>query len=164
MDQSKKALDLLNAQDIVTETSFVLGMPDDTKESMEKTIELARYYNPDLAFFLAIAPWPYSDLYPQLKDHVATKDYSKYNLVAPVVKPKSMTIEEVSEILGRASRDFYMYKINNLDSMTERKKEFMIKVVHIISTSSYLAETMKGTSMPEDVKKMLKNLKYQHTH
>ncbi len=159
VEQSKKALDLLNAQDIVTETSFVLGMPDDTKESMEKTIQLARYYNPDLAFFLAIAPWPYSELYPYLKDHVEIKDYSKYNLVEPVVKPKGMTLKEVSEILGRASREFYMYKINNLELLTDRKKEFMIKVVHIIATSSYLAETMKGTSMPEDVKKLLEKIK-----
>ena len=164
VEESKKALDLLNEQDIVTETSFVLGLPDDTLESMERTIELARYYNPDLAFFLAIAPWPYSDLYPQLKDHVVTKDYRRYNLVEPVVKPKSMSIEEVTDLLGKASREFYMYKINSLDSMTPRKREFMIKLVHIISTSSYLAETMKGTSMPEDVKKMMKNLKYQNTH
>ncbi len=155
VEQSKKALDLLNEQDIVTETSFVLGMPHDTKDSMEKTIELARYYNPDLAFFLAIAPWPYSDLYPELKDYVAVGDYSRYNLVEPVVKPEGMTLGEVKDILGKASREFYMYKINNLDTMTQRKREFMVKVVHIISTSSYLAETMKGTSMPEDVKEML---------
>ncbi len=164
VEESKKALDLLNAQEIVTETSFVLGMPDDTKESMERTIQLARYYNPDLAFFLAIAPWPYSDLYPQLKDYVEVKDYSKYNLVEPVVKPKGMTLDEVRDILGKASREFYMYKMNSLDLMTERKREFMIKVVHIIATSSYLAETMSGTSMPEDVKKMLKKLKRQHAH
>ncbi len=158
-EQSKKALDLINKQDIVTETSFVLGMPDDTKESMEKTVELARFYDPDLAFFLAIAPWPYSDLYPELRDFIAVKDYSKYNLVEPVIKPKNMTIEEVSEILGRASREFYMYKINNLDLLTGKKREFMIKVVNIIATSSYLAETMKGTKMPQEVKKMLENLK-----
>ncbi len=159
VEHSKKALDLLNEQDIVTETSFVLGMPDDTKESMERTIELARFYNPDLAFFLAIAPWPYSDIYPQLKDYVAVKDYSRYNLVEPVVKPKTMSLKEVNDMLGKASRDFYMYKINNLDLLTEKKKEFMVKVVHIIATSSYLAETMKGTSMPEDVREMLKKVK-----
>jgi anaerobic magnesium-protoporphyrin IX monomethyl ester cyclase len=164
VEHSKKALDLLNEQDIVTETSFVLGMPDDTKESMEKTIGLARYYNPDLAFFLAIAPWPYSDIYPQLKDHIAVHDYSRFNLVEPVVKPKTMSLDEVNEMLGKASRDFYKYKIDSLDSMTEKKREFMVKVVHIIATSSYLAETMKGTSMPEDVKRMLDKLKLQQRH
>ena len=70
VEQSKRALDLINQHDIVSETSFVLGMPDDTKEKIRNTVELAKFYNPDLAFFLAIAPWPYSDIYPLLKPYV----------------------------------------------------------------------------------------------
>jgi anaerobic magnesium-protoporphyrin IX monomethyl ester cyclase len=98
-------------------------MPDDTKESMAKTIELARFYNPDLAFFLAIAPWPYSDLYLQLKDYIAVKDYSRCNLVEPVVKPRNMTLAEVNIMLGKASRDFYKYRVDNLDLLSDKKKE-----------------------------------------
>jgi anaerobic magnesium-protoporphyrin IX monomethyl ester cyclase len=161
LEESKQALDLINDHDIVSETSFVLGMPEETVESIRNTVELAKFYNPDLAFFLAIAPWPYSELYPELKDYIVIKDYSKYNLVEPVVKPKKMTLKEVSEELGRASREYYMYKINNIDTLTEKKKEFMIKVIDIIATSSYLAESMKGTQMPEEIKKMLEKLGYQ---
>jgi len=154
VEESKKALDLINEHDIVSETSFVLGMPDDTVETIRATVELAKFYNPDLAFFLAIAPWPYSEIYPQLKDYIAVRDYSKYNLVEPVVKPVNMTLEEVFSELGKASRDFYMHKMANLKSMTLKKKEFMIKVMNIIATSSYLADAMKG-EMPEAIKKML---------
>jgi len=158
VEDSKRALDLINAQDIVSETSFVLGMPDDTPESMARTLELAKYYNPDMAFFLAIAPWPYSEIYPSLKDHIEVKDYSRYNLVEPVVKPKNMTLQEVHDWLGKASREFFTHKMNTLDSMSPKKREFMIKVIHIIATSSYLAKTMKG-SMPEDIKKLLQKIK-----
>ncbi len=154
VEESKRALDLINGYDIVSETSFVLGMPEDTRETIRSTVELARYYNPDLAFFLAIAPWPYSEIYPQLKGHIAVDDYSKYNLVEPVVKPLSMTLEEVFSELGRASREFYMNKMMNLGSMSPKKREFMIKVMNIIATSSYLADAMKG-EMPEAVRKML---------
>jgi anaerobic magnesium-protoporphyrin IX monomethyl ester cyclase len=154
VEESRKALDLINRHDIVSETSFVLGMPEDTTESIRKTVELARFYNPDLAFFLAIAPWPYSQIYPLLKDHIAVTDYSRYNLVEPVVKPTRMTLDEVQNELGRASRDFYMHKMKNLHTMTPRKREFMVKVVHIIATSSYLAGAMKG-AMPEEVKKIV---------
>lgn len=154
VEESKKALDLINEHDIVSETSFVLGMPDDTVETIRATVELAKFYNPDLAFFLAIAPWPYSEIYPQLKDYIAVRDYSKYNLVEPVVKPVNMTLKEVFSELGKASRDFYMHKMANLKSMTLKKKEFMIKVMNIIATSSYLADAMKG-EMPEAIKKML---------
>jgi anaerobic magnesium-protoporphyrin IX monomethyl ester cyclase len=158
VEQSKRAIDLINAQDIISETSFVLGMPDDTAEGMRKTVELAKFYNPDLAFFLAIAPWPYSEIYPSLREHVAVFDYSKYNLVEPVIKPKSMTLEEVTKELGMAARDFYMHKMNTLDVMSPRKREFMIKVVHIIATSSYLAKTMKGV-MPKEIRQMMEKIK-----
>lgn len=163
VEESKRALDLINAYDIVSETSFVLGMPDDTPESMEHTLELAKYYNPDLAFFLAIAPWPYSEIYPELEEYTVVDDYRRYNLVEPVVEPKNMTLKEVQEFLGKASREYYMYKMNTLDIMTERKRDFMVKVIHIIATSSYLAETMKGTGMPEAVRKMLGKL-HEHSH
>lgn len=158
VEESKKALDLINEHDIVSETSFVLGMPEDTVEKIRATVELAKFYNPDLAFFLAIAPWPYSEIYPQLKDYIAEWDYSKYNLVSPVIKPKDMTLDEVFSELGRASREFYMNKMKNLKRMSHRKREFMIKVMNIIATSSYLSEVMKG-EMPRAVREMLQELK-----
>ena len=154
IEQSKKALKLINQHDIVSETSFVLGMPEDTSESIRKTVELASFYNPDLAFFLAIAPWPYAEIYPALKPYIEVWDYSKYNLVEPVVKPKAMTLDEVRRELGRASRNFYMDKLRNLDKMTSRKREFIVKVTRIIATNSYLAEHMQG-EMPEEIRKLL---------
>lgn len=153
-EQSKRALDLINAQDMVSETSFVLGMPDETPENMKETVEIAKHYNPDLAFFLAIAPWPYSNLYPQLEPYVATKDYSRYNLVEPVVKPINMTLDEVMKGLGHASMNFYMHKLETLSSMSSRKAEFMVKVVKLIAEDSYLKEHMGG-KMPEAVKRAL---------
>lgn len=162
VEQSKKALDLINEYNIVSETSFVLGMPDDTTEKIRNTVELAQFYNPDLAFFLAIAPWPYSEIYPLLKPYVEVFDYSKYNLVEPVVKPKEMTIDEVRKELGLASKNFYMNKLKNLDSMTPEKQEFMIKVTKLISTNSYLAEHMQG-EMPEAIKKLLEKLAVKHS-
>ncbi|MDO9287793.1 MAG: radical SAM protein [Thermodesulfovibrionales bacterium] len=154
VEQSKKALDLINEYNIVSETSFVLGMPDDTKEKIRDTVELAKFYNPDLAFFLAIAPWPYSEIYPMLKPYIEVWDYSKYNLVEPVVKPKEMTIDEVRKELGLASRNFYMDKLKNLERVSPEKQEFMIKVTKLITTNSYLAEHMHG-EMPEEVKRLL---------
>jgi hypothetical protein len=69
-----------------------------------------------------------------------------------------MTLEDVAKELGMAARDFYMHKMNTLDAMSPRKREFMIKVVHIIATSSYLAKTMKGV-MPKTIHQMLEKIK-----
>ena len=153
-EESKRALDIINEYDIVSETSFVLGMPDDTKESIRNSVELAKYYAPDLAFFLAIAPWPYSDIYSELKPYIEVKDYSKYNLVEPVVKPKKMTLDGLRNELGRASREFYMHKLLTLDQMSSHKREFMVKVIKLIATDSYLAKDMKGI-IPEEIKRLI---------
>lgn len=162
--QSKQAIDLINNADIVSETSFVLGMPEDTPESIAQTVELAKHYNPDMAFFLAIAPWPYAELYPQLEEYVATKDYRKYNLVEPVIKPKNMTMEELGRELGRASQKFFMHKFQTLHTLTPWKQEFMISVLDLLINHSYLAGQMKaamrdGKDMPEEVKTLLRSVK-----
>ena len=164
VEQSKAAIDIINNADIVSETSFVLGMPDDTPETIAATIELAKHYNPDMAFFLAIAPWPYAELYPQLEQYVGTKDYRKYNLVEPVIKPKSMTMEELERELGKAAQKFYMHKFQDLDALTPWKREFMLAVFDILVNNSYLAGQMRammkeGKEMPPEVKALIRSLK-----
>jgi anaerobic magnesium-protoporphyrin IX monomethyl ester cyclase len=161
--ESKLAIDLINGADIVSETSFVLGMPGDTPESIANTVELAKQYDPDMAFFLAIAPWPYADIYPELKDYVATKDYSKYNLVQPVVKPVNMTMEEVEQSLAMASKQFFMHKFQNLEKLSPWKQEFMLSVFDILMNHSYLSQQMKemaapANRMPESVRAMIKKM------
>lgn len=162
--QSKRAIDIINNADIVSETSLVLGLPDDTPESIAQTVELAKHYNPDMAFFLAIAPWPYAQLYPQLEEFVFTKDYSKYNLVEPVIKPKNMTVEQLSQELGKASQKFYMHKFQHLHELSPWKQEFMLSVLDIFINHSYLAGQMKaamkdGKEMPEEVKALMRRVK-----
>lgn len=161
--ESKRAIDLINAADIVSETSFVLGMPTDTPESIAATVELAKQYNPDMAFFLAIAPWPYADLYPELAPYVATRDYRKYNLVQPVVKPIGMSLAQVEQELAMASKKFFMHKFQNLEQLTPWKQEFMLAVFDILMNHSYLATQMQdmaapGNRMPDSVRAMLKKV------
>lgn len=165
VEQSKKAIDLINDADIVSETSFVLGLPDDTTESIAETVELAKHYNPDMGFFLAIAPWPYAELYPELEPYLATKDYRKYNLVEPVIKPKHMTLKELEMELGKASQKFFMHKFQHLHELSSWKQEFMVSVLDLLINHSYLAGQMKsamreqGAQMPEEVVNLLRSVK-----
>jgi anaerobic magnesium-protoporphyrin IX monomethyl ester cyclase len=159
--QSKRAIELINGADIVSETSFVLGLPDESADSIAATVELAKHYDPDMAFFLAIAPWPYADLYPTLEPFVASKDYKKYNLVEPIVKPHNMSIAEVEAALARSSQQFFMHKFKNLHRLSSWKQEFMLAVLNLLINHSYLAEQMRavmreGAQMPEEVKEMLR--------
>jgi anaerobic magnesium-protoporphyrin IX monomethyl ester cyclase len=162
VEQSKRAIDLINGADIISETSFVLGMPEDTPESIAETVELAKHYNPDMGFFLAIAPWPYAELYPELEKYVATNDYQKYNLVEPVLKPKNMTMEDVEKELGMASQKFFMHKFQRLHELSAWKQQFMLSVLDLLINHSYLAGQMKaamkegGKEMPQEVKDLIR--------
>jgi anaerobic magnesium-protoporphyrin IX monomethyl ester cyclase len=161
--ESKKAIDLVNAQDMVTETSFVLGTPEETVESIRKTVDLAKWYAPDMAFFLAITPWPYADITLDeksgLASRVATTDYRKYNLVEPVVKPDNMTIDQMRSELHRATGHFFHDKFMNLDKLSTWKRSFMVRVLKLLIEESYLGKEMhhmaKGAEMPDSVKRML---------
>jgi anaerobic magnesium-protoporphyrin IX monomethyl ester cyclase len=148
VEQGKRAIELINAHDIISETSFVMGMPDETLPEMQRTIELAKFFDPDMAFFLAITPWPYADLYRDVKDHIAVRDYRKYNLVEPVIKPAAMTLDEVREQLFRGFREFYQNKMKRFQTMPAWKQKFMKSLMHLLMEHSYLRDQMAGLGHP----------------
>ena len=157
VSMGKKALDLLNSHDIITETSFVLGLPDDTPETIEATFQLAKHYNPDLAFFLTIAPWPYADIYPDLEPYIVSRDYEDYNLVAPVVKPKAMETDELMRIVIDCYRRFYMGKLGRIGTMSPAKRDYFLITMKLLMENSYLKQFMGGLgAMPTEVNALLK--------
>ena len=93
VDQTRAgAIELLNDTGIITETSFLLGFPGrDAREPSRRRSSSRLEYDPDLAFFLAMTPWPYADWYPQVADSVEVIDYSRYNLINPIIRPDDMT-------------------------------------------------------------------------
>lgn len=158
--ESKRAIDLINRHGIISETSFVLGAPDETAASIRKTVELAKWYAPDMAFFLALTPWPYADIHAELADHIATTDYRLYNLVEPVIKPSGMTLDEMRSALFRATGDFFHDRFARLLSMPADKRTYMVSVLKLLIEHSYLGKEMRAMAahsrMPEGVKTMLR--------
>ena len=149
VEQGKRAIELINEHNMISETSFVMGMPNETKEEMQRTIELAKFYDPDMAFFLAITPWPYSNLYKDVKDHIVTRDYRKYNLIEPIIRPVAMTIDEVRAQLFRGFREFYIHKMKRMPAMPAWKQEFMKSLMKLLMEHSYLKDQMAGLELPE---------------
>ncbi len=157
VEQGRRAIELIKEQDIITETSMVLGLPYDTPETIEATFRLTQHYDPDLAFFLAIAPWPYSDIYADLEPYIESFDYEDYNLVMPVVKPDAMSREELQRIIIDCYRRFYMGKLTRIASMSPKKREYFIVTMKLLMENSYLKQYMGGLgSMPAEVNALLK--------
>lgn len=140
IEESKRAIELIGANDMISETSFVMGMPEQTAPEMDRTIELSKFYDADMAFFLAITPWPYADLYRDVAHRVVTRDYRKYNLIEPAVEPLAMTTDEVRAKLFEGFRTFYTHKMQQVPTMPEWKRVFMGKLMDLFMTHSYLKD------------------------
>ena len=89
--------------------SFMLGLPGDTKETMEKTIRFAIEADPDYAQFLITTPFPGTEMYEWAdeKGYLLTKDWSKYNMTDLVMSLPTVTDEAVRYYHKWAYRRFY---------------------------------------------------------
>ncbi len=154
---AKTALRLLNDHGIITETSLILGLPEDTIESIEKNLRMAVEYNPDFCHFLAIAPWPYAEMYETLSPYIKVKDYRRYNLIDPVVKPENLSLEEIDRAIVDCYRRFYMGKLREVVSIKDDfKRDYMLEAMRLMMRSSFLVEKMGDLGkVPEEVEKYL---------
>ncbi|MEZ5792933.1 MAG: magnesium-protoporphyrin IX monomethyl ester anaerobic oxidative cyclase [Nitratireductor sp.] len=110
VEQNKRAIQLLRDADIFTEAQFIVGLDNETPETLEETYRMARDWNPDLANWAMYTPWPFSPLFQELGDKVEVFDFSKYNFVTPIMKPEAMERGELLDRVMNNYRRFYMIK------------------------------------------------------
>ena len=110
IEQNKRAIQLLKKNGMVAEAQFIMGMENETKETIEETYRMALDWDPDMANWNMYTPWPFAELFEDLGDRVEVRDYSKYNFVTPIMKPEAMDREEVLKGVLRCYGRFYMRK------------------------------------------------------
>ena len=108
--QNKKAIRLLREAGIVSEAQFIVGLENETAETLEETYLMARDWNPDMANWAMYTPWPFSDLFQELGDKVEVFDFEKYNFVTPIMKPDAMDRAELLDRVMSNYRRFFMNK------------------------------------------------------
>ncbi len=108
--QNKRAIALLRDAGIVTEAQFIVGLENETAETLEETYRMARDWNPDMANWAMYTPWPFSDLFQELGDKVEVFDFEKYNFVTPIMKPDAMDRAELLDRVMNNYRRFFMNK------------------------------------------------------
>jgi anaerobic magnesium-protoporphyrin IX monomethyl ester cyclase len=107
---NKLAIQLLREADIFTEAQFIVGLDNETPETLEETYRMAWDWQPDLANWSMYTPWPFSPLFAELADKVEVFDYEKYNFVTPIMKPQAMDRATLLDRVMSNYRRFYMQK------------------------------------------------------
>ena len=96
-------------------------------------------------------------MYKDLEPHVVSRDYEDYNLVAPVVKPKTMTTDELMRMVIDCYRDFYLGKLKQVPRMSKMKRDYFIVTMKLMMDNSYLSKFMGGLGeMPAEVDALMK--------
>ncbi|MEC8178968.1 MAG: magnesium-protoporphyrin IX monomethyl ester anaerobic oxidative cyclase, partial [Pseudomonadota bacterium] len=110
VEENKQAIRLLREADIFVEAQFIVGLDNETPETLEETYKMAWDWQPDLANWAMYTPWPFTPLFEEIKDQVEIHDFSKYNFVTPIMKPAAMERGELLNGVMKNYRRFYMQK------------------------------------------------------
>jgi radical SAM superfamily enzyme YgiQ (UPF0313 family) len=110
VEKTENAFRLARKVGIRTIASCVLGMPEDTRESMERTIEFVKKLNPNYALYSLATPYPGTRFYQETfeKNVIRITDWSKYNLIDPVLKTMDCSSDELRSIQKKAFIGFYL--------------------------------------------------------
>jgi anaerobic magnesium-protoporphyrin IX monomethyl ester cyclase len=107
---NKEAIRLLREADIFVEAQFIVGLDNETEETLEETFQMAWDWQPDLANWAMYTPWPFTPLFQELGDKVEIFDFSKYNFVTPIMRPQAMDRATLLDRVMHNYRRFYSRK------------------------------------------------------
>lgn len=132
LEQCRNAIKLTNKIGLKTQAFFIFGLPNETKESIKKTVDFALETSPALAFFNILVPYPGTYLF---KKHVnLSKEINWRDFVAiglqPVQPISELTTHELQKAVRDANIKFYF-----------RLKQILIILKHISSFSEFLEYT-----------------------
>lgn len=110
IEQVKRAVKIVKDAGIEVLGSFIIGFPQDTIETIKKTIKFAKSLNLDYAQFSILTPYPGTPIYDYAKKNnmLLTENWSRYTATEPIVK-----IEGASEksLFEKASSHFIFQKL-----------------------------------------------------
>ena len=122
---------------------FMIGLPGDTKKTVEETFEFAKKLNPDMAFFQHAVPFPGTELYNWVKEngYLVAKDWDdwldKNGQLDCIISYPWLTNEEIRKLRDKFSIKFYLSPkhlweefIHNL-SLSEQVRLFKARIDYL---------------------------------
>ena len=108
--KTENAFKLARKVGIRTIASCVIGMPEDTRSSIQKTIDYVKKLDPNYALYSLATPYPGTRFYNETfkKNLINITDWSKYTLLNPVLKTVDCTSKELRSIQKKAFLKFYL--------------------------------------------------------
>ena len=106
---SKKAVEILRVNDIFSQGTFIIGERRDSEQSIEELMEYADWLDPDIATFMALTPFPGTDVYAEAKENgwIEDTNWSHYDMIHAIMPTEHLTRNEVQESLYRCYQKYF---------------------------------------------------------
>lgn len=106
-DRQREFVATCRALGIRTVAGFMVGFPEDTERSIRGVLKYAKAVGPTYANFNVVTPYPGTEFFEQVKEQVASFDYTRYTVYDPVMKYKHLTSEQVADLHARCFTGYY---------------------------------------------------------
>lgn len=109
VDDIKKAAEAAHKAGIKLYAMFIIGLPGETRETVEQSIRLAKSLKPFYTQFCFATPFPDTRIYTYYKKNglLVTEDWSKYFPLnrEPIIRTKELTRKDLIELKNKAYRE-----------------------------------------------------------
>lgn len=110
LPQTKKIVDYMASQGVMTHGAFMLGFPTETQEEMLETIRWARESSFHTAAFYRVIPFKGTELFRQVEaaGHQLPTDWSHYEPYYSDINVSAVPEKEIGKLRRRAYLEFYL--------------------------------------------------------
>ncbi|MBL7206319.1 MAG: radical SAM protein [Candidatus Aenigmarchaeota archaeon] len=119
LDNAKKGINIKQIEDAIKWTNdagiesiahVIFGLPGETKETVEKTIDFIKKINPTYAQFYCATPFHGTEFYEIAKKNnwLTTEDWDEFEINNPIIKTDKMSIEDLHTAKIKAYKAFYL--------------------------------------------------------
>jgi len=106
-DKQGQFVDLCRGLGIRVVSGFMIGFPEDTKQTIREVLRYAKKVNPYAANFNICTPYPGTGFLGEISDKIASRDWSRYDVYTPNLKYEHLTTEQVAEMHRECFRHYY---------------------------------------------------------
>jgi len=97
---------------ILVNGCFMIGLLNEDRESVRRTVEFAKELNPDTAQFLPLIAYPGTEVYRQAKERgLLIEDYSaildENGYLMTNIKREGLSPTDIKELIDKAYKEFY---------------------------------------------------------
>jgi anaerobic magnesium-protoporphyrin IX monomethyl ester cyclase len=151
--EARKFARICRQVDIKIHGCFMIGNLNETRASMERTLDFAMELKPDTAQFFPIMVYPGTESFRQAKElgYISTDDWSKWltedGLHNSVVNLPNLTHRELVEFCDKARRRFYLspgYVFRKVVQSFRDPREFQRNLKGFATLSKYLVRGSFG--------------------